>query len=152
MHVLIKTLSVVLTREWHFFFVIFCFSGEKTPTNEWPSSLEIKGRVRLDAFEKFLQELPMSRSRAVMVSYDFLSFTVASLLFHTSGCSLLQIVCRFSLFFDDFHCLLRMYIPKYSHFNQMVSEHWSFPRFQLFIMYWMICFFSYAVVGMTWVE
>lgn len=42
-------------------------SGEKTPTNEWPSSLEIKGRVRLDAFEKFLQELPMSRSRAVMV-------------------------------------------------------------------------------------
>lgn len=42
-------------------------SGEKTPTNEWPGSLEIKGRVRLDAFEKFLQELPMSRSRAVMV-------------------------------------------------------------------------------------
>ncbi|XP_010325147.1 uncharacterized protein [Solanum lycopersicum] len=42
-------------------------SGEKTPTNGWPSSLEIKGRVRLDAFEKFLQELPMSRSRAVMV-------------------------------------------------------------------------------------
>lgn len=42
-------------------------SGEKTPTNEWPSSLEVKGRVRLDAFEKFLQELPMSRSRAVMV-------------------------------------------------------------------------------------
>ncbi|CAN4076586.1 unnamed protein product [Withania somnifera] len=41
--------------------------GEKTPTNEWPSSLEIKGRVRFDAFEKFLQELPMSRSRAVMV-------------------------------------------------------------------------------------
>ncbi|XP_021277578.1 death-inducer obliterator 1-like [Herrania umbratica] len=42
-------------------------SGEKTCTKEWPSLLEIKGRVRLDAFEKFLQELPMSRSRAVMV-------------------------------------------------------------------------------------
>lgn len=42
-------------------------SGEKTSTKEWASSLEIKGRVRLDAFEKFLQELPMSRSRAVMV-------------------------------------------------------------------------------------
>ncbi|KAL0327574.1 UNVERIFIED_CONTAM: hypothetical protein Sangu_1835400 [Sesamum angustifolium] len=28
-------------------------SGEKTPVTEWPSSLEIKGRVRLDAFEKF---------------------------------------------------------------------------------------------------
>ncbi|XP_059658054.1 uncharacterized protein LOC132304408 [Cornus florida] len=48
--------------------VVGCFrSGEKTSTKEWPSSLEIKGRVRLDAFEKFLQELPMSRSRAVMV-------------------------------------------------------------------------------------
>ncbi|KAK4420032.1 PHD finger protein 3 [Sesamum alatum] len=42
-------------------------SGEKTSMKEWPSSLEIKGRVRLDAFEKFLQDLPMSRTRAVMV-------------------------------------------------------------------------------------
>ncbi|GMI81169.1 hypothetical protein HRI_001786200 [Hibiscus trionum] len=42
-------------------------SGEKTSTKDWPGLLEIKGRVRLDAFEKFLQELPMSRSRAVMV-------------------------------------------------------------------------------------
>ncbi|KAJ7966110.1 SPOC domain / Transcription elongation factor S-II protein [Quillaja saponaria] len=42
-------------------------SGEKTSAKEWPGSLEIKGRVRLDAFEKFLQELPLSRSRAVMV-------------------------------------------------------------------------------------
>ncbi|KAK7817826.1 phd finger protein 3 [Quercus suber] len=44
-------------------------SGEKTSANEWLSSLEIKGRVRLDAFEKFLQELPLSRSRAVMVMH-----------------------------------------------------------------------------------
>ncbi|XP_030482129.2 uncharacterized protein LOC115699059 [Cannabis sativa] len=42
-------------------------SGEKTSATEWPGFLEIKGRVRLDAFEKFLQELPLSRSRAVMV-------------------------------------------------------------------------------------
>ncbi|KAL6556588.1 hypothetical protein OROGR_005876 [Orobanche gracilis] len=42
-------------------------SGEKTSMKEWLTSLEIKGRVRLDAFEKFLQELPMSRTRAVMV-------------------------------------------------------------------------------------
>ncbi|CAN1287496.1 PHD finger protein 3 [Linum perenne] len=41
-------------------------SGEKTQSKDWPSSIEIKGRVRLEAFEKFLQELPMSRSRAVM--------------------------------------------------------------------------------------
>ncbi|CAN6681817.1 unnamed protein product [Malus baccata var. baccata] len=42
-------------------------SGEKTTAKEWPDCLDIKGRVRLDAFEKFLQELPQSRSRAVMV-------------------------------------------------------------------------------------
>ncbi|XP_015870092.3 uncharacterized protein LOC107407331 [Ziziphus jujuba] len=42
-------------------------SGEKTSAKEWPGFLEIKGRVKLDAFEKFLQELPLSRSRAVMV-------------------------------------------------------------------------------------
>ncbi|KAG9150565.1 hypothetical protein Leryth_025988 [Lithospermum erythrorhizon] len=42
-------------------------SGERTSTNEWPASLEVKGRVRLDAFKKFLKDLPMSRSRSVMV-------------------------------------------------------------------------------------
>ncbi|KDP25828.1 hypothetical protein JCGZ_22550 [Jatropha curcas] len=41
-------------------------SGEKTSAKDWPGFIDIKGRVRLDAFEKFLQELPMSRSRAVM--------------------------------------------------------------------------------------
>ncbi|CAL5205070.1 unnamed protein product [Lathyrus oleraceus] len=44
-------------------------SGEKTSTKDWPGFLEIKGRVRLDPFEKFLQELPQSRSRAIMVSH-----------------------------------------------------------------------------------
>ncbi|KAE8665347.1 SPOC domain / Transcription elongation factor S-II protein, putative isoform 2 [Hibiscus syriacus] len=33
----------------------------------WEGMIQLNGRVRLDAFEKFLQELPMSRSRAVMV-------------------------------------------------------------------------------------
>ncbi|KAK9110161.1 hypothetical protein Sjap_018221 [Stephania japonica] len=42
-------------------------SGEKTSVKEWPSLLDIKGRVRLEAFSKFLQELHMSRSRAIMV-------------------------------------------------------------------------------------
>eukprot|EP00262_Sarcandra_glabra_P011475 TRINITY_DN2757_c0_g2_i1.p1 TRINITY_DN2757_c0_g2~~TRINITY_DN2757_c0_g2_i1.p1 ORF type:complete len:522 (-),score=94.59 TRINITY_DN2757_c0_g2_i1:195-1760(-) len=46
---------------------VFFKSGEKTSTKDWPSFLEIKGRVRMDAFEKFLQELPQSRSRAIMV-------------------------------------------------------------------------------------
>lgn len=53
-------------------------SGEKTSTKEWPASLEIKGRVRLDAFEKFLQELPMSRTRAVMVYQGLLLFLVTN--------------------------------------------------------------------------
>ncbi|CAH9123749.1 unnamed protein product [Cuscuta epithymum] len=48
---------------------VMCYfrSGETTSTKEWTNSLEVKGRVRLDAFEKFLLQLPMSRSRAVMV-------------------------------------------------------------------------------------
>nr|DAD44772.1 TPA_asm: hypothetical protein HUJ06_003002 [Nelumbo nucifera] len=45
----------------------FFKSGEKTSTKEWPNFLEIKGRVRLNAFEKFLQGLHMSRSRAIMI-------------------------------------------------------------------------------------
>ncbi|KAI4380176.1 hypothetical protein MLD38_006397 [Melastoma candidum] len=42
-------------------------SGEKTITKDWASCPEVKGRVRLDAFEKFLQGLHLSRSRALMV-------------------------------------------------------------------------------------
>ncbi|XP_072964284.1 uncharacterized protein [Typha angustifolia] len=45
----------------------FFRSGEKLSTREWPSLLEIKGRVRIDAFEKFLHELPLSRNRAIMI-------------------------------------------------------------------------------------
>ncbi|KAG6508860.1 uncharacterized protein LOC121982193 [Zingiber officinale] len=45
----------------------FYRSGEKTSMQEWPSFFEIKGRVRLDAFEKFLKELPLSRTRAIMI-------------------------------------------------------------------------------------
>lgn len=50
----------------------FLISGEKTSTKVWPSLLEIKGRVRLDAFGKFIQELPNSRSRAIMVVHFLL--------------------------------------------------------------------------------
>lgn len=48
-----------------------CYSGEKTSTKEWPSFLEIKGRVRLDDFENFIHSLPTSRSRAIMVYIVF---------------------------------------------------------------------------------
>ncbi|XP_022636547.1 death-inducer obliterator 1 isoform X1 [Vigna radiata var. radiata] len=52
--------------------ISFYKSGEKTAAKDWPGFLEIKGRVRLDAFEKFLQDLRFTRSRAIMVSH-FLS-------------------------------------------------------------------------------
>ncbi|MCO5578365.1 hypothetical protein L7F22_032206 [Adiantum nelumboides] len=42
-------------------------SGDGVELNCWPKLIEIKGRVRLDALEKFLQELRLSRTRAVMV-------------------------------------------------------------------------------------
>lgn len=42
-------------------------SGEKAKTGEWPTMVEVKGRVRLSAFGKFVKELPLSRSRVLMV-------------------------------------------------------------------------------------
>lgn len=44
-------------------------SGEKASTREWPGFFDIKGRVKLDAFDNFVQVLPMSRSRAIMVTH-----------------------------------------------------------------------------------
>ncbi|KAL5224321.1 hypothetical protein ABZP36_010960 [Zizania latifolia] len=43
-------------------------SGEKTSTNEWHHFVDIKGRVRLSAFQEFLDQLPKSRSRAIMIT------------------------------------------------------------------------------------
>ena len=46
----------------------FVYSGDAMDLRNWPKQIEIKGRVRLDALEKFLQEIRQSRTRAVMVS------------------------------------------------------------------------------------
>lgn len=83
--------------------LILLNSGEKTSTKEWSTSLEIKGRVRLDAFEKFLQELPMSRTRALMVYQGLLLFSATKfcLLYRplALGClQLRQCGLQFSLF------------------------------------------------------
>ena len=49
--------------------LIFCvYSGDAMDLRNWPKQIEIKGRVKLDALERFLQELRLSRARAVMVS------------------------------------------------------------------------------------
>ncbi|KAF9615225.1 hypothetical protein IFM89_022487 [Coptis chinensis] len=47
--------------------VSFFKSGEKAPDVKWSKSIVVKGKVRLEAFEKFIQELPRSRSRGLMV-------------------------------------------------------------------------------------
>ncbi|KAG2718839.1 hypothetical protein I3760_03G239400 [Carya illinoinensis] len=47
--------------------VAFFKSGEKMPNIKWSESVEVKGKVRLEAFEKYIQDLPRSRNRGLMV-------------------------------------------------------------------------------------
>ncbi|KAI3714858.1 hypothetical protein L6452_21818 [Arctium lappa] len=47
--------------------VAFFKSGEKLLGNNWPEFIEVKGKVRLEAFEKYVQDLPRSRNRGLMV-------------------------------------------------------------------------------------
>ncbi|CAN6459660.1 unnamed protein product [Victoria cruziana] len=47
--------------------VAYFKSGEQNLKINWPERIEVKGRVRLEAFEKFIQDLPRSRHRALMV-------------------------------------------------------------------------------------
>lgn len=67
----------------------FYGSGEKAETSEWPAMVEVKRRVRLSGFGKFIQELPKSRTRALMVykaffCYHCTSITLNNLLLHTT--------------------------------------------------------------------
>ncbi|KAL9242458.1 hypothetical protein vseg_016451 [Gypsophila vaccaria] len=47
--------------------VAFFKSGEWMPDFDWSGSVEVKGKVKVDAFEKYVQDLPRSRSRGLMV-------------------------------------------------------------------------------------
>ncbi|XP_021741782.1 uncharacterized protein LOC110707997 [Chenopodium quinoa] len=47
--------------------VAFFKSGEKMQDLSWSESVEVRGKVRLEAFEKYVQDLPRSRSRGLMV-------------------------------------------------------------------------------------
>lgn len=47
--------------------VAFFKSGEKLLDPKWSEFVEVKGKVRLDAFEKYIQDLPRSRNRGLMV-------------------------------------------------------------------------------------
>ncbi|XP_062148117.1 uncharacterized protein LOC133857032 isoform X3 [Alnus glutinosa] len=46
--------------------VAFFKSGEKMPNIKWSESIEVKGKVRFEAFEKYIQDLPRSRNRGLM--------------------------------------------------------------------------------------
>lgn len=52
---------------WTLNLVILLCSGEKMPGVKWSESIEVKGKVKLDAFEKYIQDLPRSRNRGLMV-------------------------------------------------------------------------------------
>ncbi|XP_074281138.1 uncharacterized protein LOC141606052 [Silene latifolia] len=47
--------------------IAFFKSGERMPDFSWCGSMEVKGKVRLEAFEKYVQDLPRARSRGLMV-------------------------------------------------------------------------------------
>lgn len=47
--------------------VAFFKSGEKMPNINWSAFVEVKGKVKLQAFEKYIQDLPRSRTRGLMV-------------------------------------------------------------------------------------
>uniref|UniRef100_A0A0D9WAA0 Spen paralogue and orthologue SPOC C-terminal domain-containing protein n=1 Tax=Leersia perrieri TaxID=77586 RepID=A0A0D9WAA0_9ORYZ len=47
--------------------IAFFKSGEKNHDITWPKIIEIKGKVKLDAFEKFVQDLRRCQTRSLMV-------------------------------------------------------------------------------------
>ncbi|XP_021277403.1 uncharacterized protein LOC110411532 isoform X2 [Herrania umbratica] len=47
--------------------VAFFKSGERMPYVQWSELVEVKGKVRLEAFEKYIQDLARSRNRGLMV-------------------------------------------------------------------------------------
>lgn len=55
--------------------ILLC-SGEKMPDFKWSDNVEVKGKVKLEAFEKYIQDLPRSRNRGLMVRYCCFLFTI----------------------------------------------------------------------------
>ena len=51
--------------------MISLYSGEKIPDVNWSEFVEVKGKVKLEAFEKYIKDLPRSRNRGLMVSYCY---------------------------------------------------------------------------------
>ncbi|AQK70715.1 SPOC domain / Transcription elongation factor S-II protein [Zea mays] len=60
-------------------------SGEKPSLKDWRSFIEIKGRVKLSAFQEFVDQLPKSKSRAIMV-FLFLAVVCLCIPFITELC------------------------------------------------------------------
>ncbi|ESR66328.1 hypothetical protein KPL70_027370 [Citrus sinensis] len=59
--------SLQLSSSVHVSAVAFFKSGEKMFDVQWSDIAEVKGKVRLDAFEKYIQDLSRSRNRRLMV-------------------------------------------------------------------------------------
>ncbi|XP_015691333.1 uncharacterized protein LOC102708241 isoform X1 [Oryza brachyantha] len=59
--------TIQLSRTVKVSVIAFFKSGEKNHDITWPKVIEIKGKVKLDAFEKFIQELRRCQTRALMV-------------------------------------------------------------------------------------
>ncbi|KAL9442175.1 hypothetical protein AB3S75_020647 [Citrus x aurantiifolia] len=59
--------SLQLSSSVHVSAVAFFKSGEKMCDVQWSDIAEVKGKVRLDAFEKYIQDLSRSRNRRLMV-------------------------------------------------------------------------------------
>ncbi|XP_022893417.1 uncharacterized protein LOC111407925 isoform X2 [Olea europaea var. sylvestris] len=53
------------------FAVAFYKSGERLLDVNWSECVEVKGKVRLEAFEKYIQDLPRSRTRGLMVAKGY---------------------------------------------------------------------------------
>lgn len=56
--------------------MIFLCSGEKMTNIKWSEPVEVKGKVRLEAFEKYIQDLPRSRNRGLMVWVSYFCISV----------------------------------------------------------------------------
>lgn len=129
--------------------LLFPYSGETTSMKEWPNSLEVKGRVRIDAFEKFLQELPMSRSRAVMVSYG-LPFFVTIYFRQGSGSGSLNLQCGDLLYnFTYIYCDLMKGCTSNSLKGRIIHKKWGLLLDSEFILY--ICYKFYVFAHDDWV-
>lgn len=81
-------------------------SGEKLPDTSWSGFIEVKGKVRLEAFEKYVQDLPRSRNRVLMVRcYHCHSLKEISSMLYTSQIKNYRKKILLALYNLTFYCM-----------------------------------------------